>query len=823
MTCVAGATEVSVGPHELRAACPRLSEAVDALVKVWLAPVIARQKDIAEQLDEAPRLKHVNDPVWRTFDLEPQEVLLIDSPLLQRLRGVKQLGLANLVFPGANHDRFEHVCGTVQAADRVYQALKTNADRRRPSEQALNQSLPHLEAEDRLLVRLAALLHDVGHGPFSHAIEPVVAQQFADELRAFNKLVARELDLDAKVAVAELISVLVVLSPSFREVLARAPFSGVFKCPPAETQMKLATLIMGARRHGQLPCLSAIISGQVDADKLDYMTRDALHSGMPIEFDTERLLRKLEIVRCDPENLPANQAENRRFAEDSPGGQYFDLGISASGVGALEQMLIGRAFLYDRLYHHHKVRAADAMAQRMLHFAQIERSSPFDLAELYRPVSDDTLIRILAGAIEQGSEASGRAAKLGRAILSRDLYVRAFAFRASFHPAAIAEPDEQLRAAALAEAWSPVSTGLADLQDRLSAEEKIVAIARRLGPATGDERLAALAAEIDESDVVVDLAENRVKPVTINVHAEDGSLEAPNLFFDPARWSHVYDLQKRTGYVFCSRKFVALVGLAAKVFFFEEWGYAVTEKADRLTKTLKDIRSGWLDNLTLSGEIDGTTSDVLRRSKTPRLFIREGDIKWPEEWANENADLDADIVDSLRNLLPQGLSAGDRDAVRLAIEGVASFIALVHKDSTLPTGKILEKDLQERLRQHLRSRLVDVSEGQELGGGETDLIIRRRVIIENKIVGKTSDPASAKPTTPYQANRYSVSICTRVVVSVIAYQPIESADPIEQTSSIIVRSIPNLNRTAVEVVALVPYGMSTPSTVRAPAPTKEDR
>lgn len=810
----------------LRESSPSLAGAVDALAAKWLSSVVERLKAISEGRDDAPRAKHINDPVWRTFQLEPHEVLLIDSPLLQRMRGIKQLGLANLVFPAANHDRFEHLCGTVQAAERVFQAVRQNADRRREAAKKQGNEPPNLTDGERMMVRLAALLHDVGHGPFSHAIEPVVAVRYGNEVAAFNKRV-KELGflLDAKIAVAELISILIVLSPTMRTILGSSLFAPSGTNAGPDLQLRLATLIMGARRHDQLACLSAIISGQVDADKLDYMPRDALHSGMPIEFDTERLLWKLEVVRCTPQNLPANQEANRLFAADSPDQCYFDLGIAASGVGALEQMLIGRAFLYDRLYHHHKVRAADAMAQRMLHYARTERGRDFELGELYQAVSDDTMIRLFTGDLTVAGFEGGRAmtAELGRSILDRELYVRAFAFRASFHTAGGAEKDEQASVAALAEAWSPVSSGLAELGDRLAAESAIVSIAKRIAPHLGVSWLSELATDLNEAHVIVDLAENRVKPVTINVHAEDGSLEAPTLFFDPARWSQVYDLQKRTGYVFCARRFVPLIAIAAKIFFFEKWGYAVTEKGDRLAKTSKMIKAEWIDALVAAGEIDQATSDVLRRERITRLFLREGDVQWPDDWASESAEFDANIVDDLRVNLPQGLAAEDLSALRDTLSGLASFVRTMHADSTFTTGSPSEKDLQTELRKHLRARGLVVSEGEELGGGEADLIVSQRMLVENKIEGATSNPFGVRPTAPYQANRYAVAKCSRVFCTLIAYEPKEGAAPIEQTQSIRIEKLDGVNRTAINIKVVVPIRMPTPSTVKVPEAARKPR
>jgi len=313
-------------------------------------------------------------------------------------------------------------------------------------------------------------------------------------------------------------------------------------------------------------------------------------------------------------------------------------------------MLIGRAFLYDRLYYHHKVRAADAMAQRLLHFADKKRDHPFELAELYLPVSDDTIIRLLGGEVsKEGFDSTNATASfLARSILERDLYVRAFAFRASFHAGLPITNDEKKKNDALTDIWSPVSTELSDLNGWLKAEERIFTLAKGIAPKCGDHDIASLGETLQREHVIVDLAKNRgVKAVTINVRNEDGSLEEPSLFFDPARWSDVYKLQKRTGYVFCPRKFVPLIAMASKLHFFEEWAYAVSDKADRFTKTLNAVKPGWVAELKNNNVIDSLAADVLRREVKIRTYVRGDDITFPGAWRDESTDFEDKIVKEL--------------------------------------------------------------------------------------------------------------------------------------------------------------------------------
>ena len=363
--------------EDLRQAAGSLTDEVDALVAEWVDPVLAR---IAADLADVTA-KTINDPVWQTIDLEKCEVLLLDSPLMQRLRGVKQLGLAHLVFPGATHDRFAHSCGIVEATERMLASLQRNAQRRDQG-----SPLPTISPEHRRVVRLAALLHDTGHGPFSHAIEPVVERLYKDQFSQLRKKAQTVFSLDNLPQTAELLVVLMVCAPKFVDVLRHGSFGGF---SPQAIAEQMVACILGARavpspgRAVPPPFLTAIVSSSIDADKMDYLARDAHHAGLPIAFDTPRLVSKLEFLKCNQDTLPKKQSENVDFANAHDERQYFDLGLADGGVGAFEQMLVNRAFLYDRLYHHHKVRVADAMAQRLAYYAQKASQGSLKLKQLY--------------------------------------------------------------------------------------------------------------------------------------------------------------------------------------------------------------------------------------------------------------------------------------------------------------------------------------------------------------------------------------------------------------------------------------------------------
>jgi hypothetical protein len=146
--------------QRLEGASQGLWDELSQLAERWTAG-LRRRLDENSELPPSP--KTFNDPIWGTIELFPCEVLLLDSPLLQRLRGVRQLGMVHQVYHSAGHDRLEHTRGVVEAADRIIQALERNAQRRRQYGRSEDRDLPLPSPFDRVSIRLAALLHDIGH------------------------------------------------------------------------------------------------------------------------------------------------------------------------------------------------------------------------------------------------------------------------------------------------------------------------------------------------------------------------------------------------------------------------------------------------------------------------------------------------------------------------------------------------------------------------------------------------------------------------------------------------------------------------------------
>jgi HD superfamily phosphohydrolase len=242
----------------------------------------------------------LRDPVWNNIRVDELSLSLVDTEVFQRLRYVRQLGWTYLVYPGATHSRFEHALGTHHLSRRTL-ALLCEAD-----------DSASISERDQAIVRSAALLHDVGHYPFSHALEEIGALHHED--------VARPLITEGSVAS--------LLTSSLGE---GAP-------------LEVFDLIRGRSESA----LQGLISGSLDLDKIEYLSRDAFMCGVPYgEIDVDRLTNALVLVE-DP-------ATGRRA-----------IGVQEKALSAIESLLFAKYQMYRNVYWHHAVRSATAMYKRLV-------------------------------------------------------------------------------------------------------------------------------------------------------------------------------------------------------------------------------------------------------------------------------------------------------------------------------------------------------------------------------------------------------------------------------------------------------------------------
>ncbi|MDE1819338.1 MAG: HD domain-containing protein [Euryarchaeota archaeon] len=249
---------------------------------------------------------YLRDPIYGLVPLSPGEVDLLGIPLLTRLKSIRQMGFAWSIFPGANHTRFEHSVGVMHAAG------------------LLVRDLPGFDERRTRMVRLAGLLHDVGHPPFSHTLE-LAARLYGKEVNApeLSALSSHEAVTERRVATDR----------DLREVLERhAEFREI---DPKE----LATLAVG--RHPDTS-MSLIVHGEIDADRIDYITRDNLHCGFPSGLDMH-VIPSLFLRREDGE-IVLNE-ERAYFAE---------------------QLLLARHHLQVKIHDEPRDRLADLLLARAL-------------------------------------------------------------------------------------------------------------------------------------------------------------------------------------------------------------------------------------------------------------------------------------------------------------------------------------------------------------------------------------------------------------------------------------------------------------------------
>jgi len=281
-------------------------------------------------------MKFIKDPVHGYVEVEAALLPILDSPPVQRLRHVKQLGFSHLVYPGANHTRFEHSLGTMHLAT----LLARNLD---------------LEPADALLVGAAGLLHDIGHGPFSHTSEAFLSEFAGHDHTMVDHLLAE---------------------PALAAALSAADLD------PAA----ISALISGEHP------LADLIHGDLDADRMDYLLRDAHYTGVPYgTVDAERLIQSSILLESG-------------------------LGIGESGIQAAESLLIARTLMRPAVYFHHTSRIATSM----LTLALCEHAAAGSVDIGANPLMDDAaLCHALA------TSESPVARSLLDGLMTRRLYKRA--------------------------------------------------------------------------------------------------------------------------------------------------------------------------------------------------------------------------------------------------------------------------------------------------------------------------------------------------------------------------------------------------------------
>jgi len=238
---------------------------------------------------KSSKIKIVNDPVWGFIELDSDLHLeLIEHPYFQRLRRIKQLGLSSLVYPGANHTRFEHAIGTMHLVRSAIEVLIKKGNK--------------ITEEEEEGVMAALLLHDIGHGPFSHALEQSIVQDISHE----------------------------ELSLAYMDELNRQ----------MDGRLTLAIAIFKNLYPKQF--LHQLVSSQLDMDRLDFLKRDSFYSGVSEGVvSSERIIKMLNV-------------------------RHDQLVVEVKGIYSVEKFLIARRLMYWQVYLHKTVLSAEQMMIKLL-------------------------------------------------------------------------------------------------------------------------------------------------------------------------------------------------------------------------------------------------------------------------------------------------------------------------------------------------------------------------------------------------------------------------------------------------------------------------
>jgi hypothetical protein len=301
----------------------------------------------------------INDPIHGFIGLTDIEAKIIDSEIYQRLRRIKQLSGGHFVYPTAEHTRFGHCIGVMYVAGLTGRRL-----------------LKQLKLGDDTLqdVRIAGLLHDVGHGPFSHVFEEALIEK-----RGWNH---------------EDVTEWIILESKLADILED---NGVSK-------KRIADLVRGRRKTKKDAVVSAIVAGQVDADKMDYLIRDSFYCGVNYGLvDIHRLIDSLE------------------FTKD------YQMQFDIAARGALESFLVARYEMFLNVYYHKTVRSVEVMLVKLINAAdQVLELTSFKTPEEFLRLDDMSLVSRARRIDPKESEDAEEAHRMMSLLDSRTLYKSAF-------------------------------------------------------------------------------------------------------------------------------------------------------------------------------------------------------------------------------------------------------------------------------------------------------------------------------------------------------------------------------------------------------------
>lgn len=288
------------------------------------------------------------DPIHDFIRVYETELKIIDLPLFQRLRRIRQLSGAHLTYPGAQHSRFEHSLGVMHIAGQAASALRESG---------------HLDSDQIASIRLAALLHDVGHGPFSHLFEEVLQTK----RRISHEDVGKKMIIESEVG----------------DVLSKGGFD-----------KKLITKL--AFGYPKYQFVNELVSGSLSADMMDYLQRDGYFTGVEhAKINHKRIIQSLGVYKSR-------------------------LALDRSALYSFESMILSRYQMFKAVYFHKTVRSAEVMMLEAIKLAdEQEGFTSLDVDEYVKLTDEFVVARILA--LPEHSDELRRAKKFAQDYQNRRL------------------------------------------------------------------------------------------------------------------------------------------------------------------------------------------------------------------------------------------------------------------------------------------------------------------------------------------------------------------------------------------------------------------
>lgn len=507
-------------------------------------------------------IKVIHDPVWGTIKFNPWELQILDSPLLQRLRNINQLGLAVLTYPSAHHSRFEHTLGVTSLVTKMADSINES--------HTVGSEMPMSRADINKM-RLAAMLHDVGHCFFSHLSERMYSntEEFVNLKSTF--------EIFQKAQPHEILGYIIINTPSFKEF-----FISQVKFPEKVNEDTffddLGRMIVGASidevsyengKSVKKYYLTEMINGQFDADSLDYLRRDSYITGLSLTYHIDRFLYKIRLYDLT-ETIDGKDVTARHLT------------VSESGISTVEEIVFGKQMLTRYIYQHQKVLATDVLVYdivsglklggKLQHPCDFLYYCDDDIYKLYDESGDPDL-RVPAFSMPIHNDSKKTISDVVKQIKNRDLPKKALVL----NMANLESPNGEMT---LEKAYNTVKAAMLSGGFRDEVKDEAIKICEEL--------------KLDKSEIdLFDVFYSVPKPSVVKnytdsfVATHNGGFTALSEVADLNDWANEFSLRSWNAYVFSSSSLLPVITLAAKR-VLEERGLKFNE--DKLFANLKHLK-----------------------------------------------------------------------------------------------------------------------------------------------------------------------------------------------------------------------------------------